>query len=77
MRLIEIDTQERDTHACNVLALGNGRLLALSQNERTNHRLREAGFEVIPFDGSEVAINGGGGPTCLTRPLVRGRSEAR
>ena len=29
------------------------------------------GFSVIEVEGSEIAINGGGGPTCLTRPLVR------
>ena len=70
-RFIEIDTTERDTLACNVLALGEGRLLAIKENARTNQRLREAGFEVRTFPGSEIGINGGGGPTCLTRPLLR------
>jgi N-dimethylarginine dimethylaminohydrolase len=71
-RLIEIDARERDTLACNVLALGNRRLLALEENEKTNSRLRSAGFEVLTFPGSELCINGSGGPTCLTRPLLRG-----
>ena len=70
-RFIEIDPDERHTLACNVLALGAGRLLALRENERTNQRLREAGFEVRTFAGSEIGINGGGGPTCLTRPVLR------
>jgi N-dimethylarginine dimethylaminohydrolase len=69
--LIEIDYRERDTLACNVLALGNRRLLALEENASTNAKLRAAGFEVRTFSGSELAINGGGGPTCLTRPLLR------
>jgi N-dimethylarginine dimethylaminohydrolase len=68
---IEIDYAERDTMACNVLALGNHRLLAIEENQRTNTRLREAGFEVHTFPGSELCMNGGGGPTCLTRPLLR------
>ena len=69
---IEIDPAERDTLACNVLALGNHRLLALEENRSTNARLRQAGFDVRTFPGSELCINGGGGPTCLTRPLLRG-----
>ena len=69
---IEIDETERDTLACNVLALGGRRLLALEENRRTNDRLREAGFDVRTFPGAELCINGGGGPTCLTRPLLRG-----
>lgn len=68
---IEIDFRERDTLACNVLALGGKRLLALEENPRTNAKLRAAGFDVRTFAGSELCINGGGGPTCLTRPLLR------
>lgn len=70
-RLIGIDESERGTLACNVLALGEGRLLALAENPRTNARLHDAGFDVRTFPGSEVAINGGGGPSCLTRPILR------
>jgi N-dimethylarginine dimethylaminohydrolase len=70
-RLLEIDYSERDSLACNVLSLGSRRLLALEENARTNKRLREAGFEVLTFPGSELCLNGSGGPTCLTRPLLR------
>jgi N-dimethylarginine dimethylaminohydrolase len=70
-RLIEIDYSERDTLACNVLALGHKRLIALEENPKTNQRMRQAGFDVRTFPGSELCINGGGGPTCLTRPLLR------
>lgn len=69
---ISIDDSERDTLACNVLALGGKRLLAIEENGRTNDRLRQAGFDVRTFPGSEICINGSGGPTCLTRPLLRG-----
>lgn len=71
LRFVEIDEAERDTLACNVLALGQGRLLAIAENPRTNQRLRAAGFEVLTFAASEIGINGGGGPTCLTRPILR------
>jgi N-dimethylarginine dimethylaminohydrolase len=70
-RLVEIEYSERDTLACNVLSLGNKRLLALEENQKTNLKLRQAGFEVKTFPGSELCVNGGGGPTCLTRPLLR------
>jgi N-dimethylarginine dimethylaminohydrolase len=70
-RFIEIDPAERNTLACNVLSLGQGRLVAIEENRNTNQRLRDAGFEVFSFPGSEICINGAGGPTCLTRPLLR------
>jgi len=70
-RFIEIDNSERDTLACNVLALGGKRLLAIEENRKTNARLRQSGFDVRTFPGSEICINGSGGPTCLTRPLLR------
>jgi len=68
---IPIDDSERDTLACNVLALGGKRLLAIEENRKTNARLRHAGFDLRTFPGSEICINGSGGPTCLTRPLLR------
>ena len=70
-KFVEIDPAERDTLACNVLALGNNRLLAIEENHKTNARLRQAGFDLRTFPGSELCINGSGGPTCLTRPLLR------
>ncbi len=71
-KFIEIDPAERDSLACNVLALGNNRLLAIEENPATNARLRHAGFDLRTFPGGEICINGSGGPTCLTRPLLRG-----
>ena len=70
-RFIEIDYSERETLACNVLSLGENRLLAIAENENTNDRLRRGGFDVRTFPGNELCVNGGGGPTCLTRPLLR------
>jgi N-dimethylarginine dimethylaminohydrolase len=70
-RFLEIDYSERDTLACNVLSLGNNCLLTIEENKKTNDRLRRAGFDVRTFPGSELCINGSGGPTCLTRPILR------
>jgi len=71
-KFIQIDDSERDTLACNVLALGGKRLIAIEENRKTNDCLRRAGFDVRTFPGSEICINGSGGPTCLTRPVLRG-----
>jgi N-dimethylarginine dimethylaminohydrolase len=70
-RLIEIEYSERETLACNVLSLGKKRLIAIEENVGTNQRMRDAGFDVGTFPGAEICINGAGGPTCLTRPLLR------
>jgi N-dimethylarginine dimethylaminohydrolase len=70
-KFIEIDSSESETLACNVLSLGINRLLAIEENPKTNARLRQAGFEVRTFPGTELCINGSGGPTCLTRPVLR------
>ena len=76
-RLLEIDSTERDSLACNVLSLGAKRLIALEENRNTNQRMRDAGFDVRTFPGSEICINGAGGPTCLTRPLLRQPLDGR
>jgi arginine deiminase len=33
--------------------------------------LEAAGCEVVTYPGAEISRKGEGGPTCLTRPLVR------
>ena len=66
-----VGVEEEVDSARNVLAGGtrqrvedHRRLLALEENSRTNDRLRRAGFDVHTFPGSELCINGSGGPTC-------------
>ena len=70
--LIEIEDDERDSLACNVLALGDEKLLTIVKNGKTNARLEKEGFEVLTYEASEISANGSGGPTCLTRPIWRG-----
>jgi dimethylargininase len=69
--LIEIAPEERATQATNVLSLGNKKLVAIEENRVTNERLRSAGFQVTTFPAGEICQNGCGGPTCLTRPILR------
>jgi arginine deiminase len=56
----------------NVLALGPGECLMLAGNPVTQRRLEEAGCRVRTYEGAEISLNGEGGATCLTRPILRG-----
>ena len=69
--LIEVPDDEFVTMGANVLALEPGKALMIAGNPKTRARLEAAGVEVIEYAGSEISLKGGGGPTCLTRPLSR------
>ncbi len=70
-RLIDVPDDEYDTMATNVLALGPRECVMLNGNPKTRAALEKAGAAVHIYDGREISLKGGGGPTCLTRPLVR------
>lgn len=70
-RLLEVPDAEFDTMGCNVLAVEPRRCVLLEGNPQTARLLREAGCEVRTYEGSEISAKGCGGPTCLTRPLLR------
>lgn len=72
VRLIEIPEREYLTQATNVLALAPGQLLMLEGNPGTKRLLEEAGCEVQTYRGEELSFKAEGGPTCLTRPILRG-----
>ena len=72
IRLVDVPEEEYDTLGCNVLALSPRNLLMVSGNPITRSRLESAGCGVTEFDGGEICFPGAGGPTCLTRPLLRG-----
>jgi N-dimethylarginine dimethylaminohydrolase len=68
---VEVPDDEFETMGPNVLALGPRRALALEGNDETRRRLEAAGVEVLTYRGNEISRKGDGGPTCLTRPLLR------
>ena len=72
-RLIEVPEEEFDSQGCNVLAAGPSLAVALQGNPETRRRMEAAGVEVHSYQGAEISLKGCGGPTCLTRPLERGR----
>jgi N-dimethylarginine dimethylaminohydrolase len=69
---VEVPEEEFETMGANVLALGPRECLMLNGNPRTRAALEKAGAHVRVYDGTEISLKGGGGPTCLTRPLARG-----
>jgi N-dimethylarginine dimethylaminohydrolase len=71
MRLVDVPDDEFDTMGCNVLALGPRECVMLNGNPKTRTALEQAGAWVHVYDGQEISLKGGGGPTCLTRPLAR------
>lgn len=70
-QLVEVTEQEFDTMGCNVLAVSPRNCLMVRGNDITKERLLAAGASVTEYEGSEISYKGGGGPTCLTRPLWR------
>jgi N-dimethylarginine dimethylaminohydrolase len=71
VRLVEVPQDEFESMGPNVLALAPRVALMLARNEETRRRLEAAGVEVLVYVGAELS-KGDGGPTCLTRPLLRG-----
>ena len=71
MTLIEVPDEEFDSLGANVLALGPRRCVMVAGNPQTRARLERAGVDVLEYEGREISLKGGGGPTCLTRPLGR------
>jgi N-dimethylarginine dimethylaminohydrolase len=69
--LVEVPDQEFESMGCNVVALAPRVCLMLEGNPMTQGRLEVAGVEALTYRGQEISVPGSGGPTCLTRPLLR------
>jgi N-dimethylarginine dimethylaminohydrolase len=69
--VVEVPDEEFESQGSNVLALGPRRALALDGNTVTRRRMEGAGVDVVVYRGDEISRKGDGGPTCLTRPLLR------
>ena len=68
---VEVPDAEFESMGCNVLALAPRVCLMVKGNPITKERLEKAGCKVIEYKGLEISVKGGGGPTCLTRPVDR------
>jgi dimethylargininase len=70
-QFVEVPPQEFKTMGTNVLALAPGHCLMLEGNPVTQRRLEAAGCTVLTYRGNEISLKAEGGPTCLTRPILR------
>ena len=70
IRAIEAPDEEFDTLGPNVLALAPRVALAADGNPQTRRRMERCGVAVHVYASAELG-KGDGGPTCLTRPLLR------
>ncbi len=72
VRLLEVPEDEfLHTQATNVLAVAPRRCVMLDGSPVTQALLEEAGCEVVTFPGAPLSLKAEGGPTCLTRPILR------
>lgn len=71
IRLIEVPEAEFPTLGCNVLAVRPGVVILAEGNPVTAAALAAAGCEVHTYPAGQVGVNGSGGPTCMTRPILR------
>jgi len=70
-RLIEVAEDEIDQLGCNVLVVRPGVVIIAEGNPKIAAALAAHGVEVHTYPASEIGVNGSGGPTCMTRPILR------
>ena len=68
--IVPVPDDEFGSMGANVLVLAPRVALAVEGNPETRKRMERAGVEVQTYEGTELS-KGDGGPTCLTRPLLR------
>jgi N-dimethylarginine dimethylaminohydrolase len=68
---ISVPEEDYLSLGCNVLAVAPGVVVIAAGNDATAKALRDHGVEVHSYEASEIN-KGEGGPTCLTRPILRG-----
>ncbi len=69
--LIEVPDEEFDSMGCNVLAIAPRICLMVDGNPKTKQLMEQVGCKVTAYKGTDISVKGGGGPTCLTRPMLR------
>ena len=70
VEVVPVTYKEARALGCNVLSLGDRRVLTTTSNARVNRELALRGFRPIPLDLSQFT-QCGGGVHCLTMPLER------
>jgi N-dimethylarginine dimethylaminohydrolase len=70
-QLVEVPEEEFASMGCNVLAIAPREVVMVKGNPQTEARMKAAGCTVHVIDADAISVPGEGGPTCLTRPLIR------
>lgn len=71
MTLVEVPDEEFASMGANVLAIAPRECVMVAGSPRTRALLERNHALVQVYNGKEISLKGGGGPTCLTRPLTR------
>jgi N-dimethylarginine dimethylaminohydrolase len=70
--MVAVPPEEYDSLGPNVLTVRPRVVVIGAGNPVTAGRLRDQGVEVHEVSLDDIGANGSGGPTCLTRPILRG-----
>jgi N-dimethylarginine dimethylaminohydrolase len=71
IKFAEVPEAEFDSMGANVLTIAPRECVMVAGNPGTVASLERLGATVHEYAGTEISLKGGGGPTCLTRPLER------
>ena len=72
IRLLEVPEEEfAQTQATNILTVAPRKCIMLDGSPVTKQLLEMADCEVVTFPGEPLSFKAEGGPTCLTRPVLR------
>jgi N-dimethylarginine dimethylaminohydrolase len=70
-KFVEVPDEEFAGMGCNVLAIAPREVVMVKGNPETKRRMEAAGCKVHVIEADAISVPGEGGPTCLTRPLIR------
>ena len=70
-KFVEVPEAEFPSMGCNVLAIAPREVVMVEGNPETKRRMEAAGCKVHVIEAAAISVPGEGGPTCLTRPLLR------
>jgi dimethylargininase len=69
--MIDVSEQEFNKMGTNILALAPRDIMILDCTPEVQGRLEEAGCNIHTYKGVKISLKTEGGPTCLTRPILR------
>ena len=71
VEMIDVSEAEFNKMGTNILALSPRNIIMLDCTPYIQQRLEDAGCKIHIYKGVEISLKTEGGPTCLTRPIVR------